>query len=129
MKIDEIAKQYMKETGLDHLSVGNLNAMHDIYDIYKQQKGYKAPKKLFCGSPHPRFVLHCVSQALAKSKLFEIRGKIPTCWGSLNYYILKRVSKEVDGIVLWDADPNCDCIIESQWSGVKCPKCGGWHCE
>lgn len=93
MKIDEIAKEYMAKAGLDHLSVGNLDAIHDIYDIYKSQKGYRAPKRLYCGAPHPRFVLNCVSQALAKSNLFKISGKIPTCWGSLNYYELKESPK------------------------------------
>lgn len=29
---------------------------------------------------------------------------------------------------LYNADPNCDHDIETQWSGVKCRKCPGWYC-
>mgnify|MGYP000847438382 CR=1 FL=1 len=29
---------------------------------------------------------------------------------------------------LYDADPNCDHVIRSEWSGIKCTKCKGWYC-
>lgn len=29
---------------------------------------------------------------------------------------------------LYNASPNCDHLIQAQFSGIKCIKCGGWYC-
>lgn len=31
-------------------------------------------------------------------------------------------------VELYNADEDCEHEIETQWSGVKCKKCGGWFC-
>lgn len=85
MRIDEIAANYCREHKTEHLSMGDLDAMHAIYEEYKKQKTYRGPETV----PHPRDVLHAVSRALARSDIFETTGKIPTCWGLLNCYTLK----------------------------------------
>lgn len=40
-----------------------------------------------------------------------------------NYIICNELNK-----VLFNADQNCQHVIEELWSGIKCKKCSGWFC-
>lgn len=33
-----------------------------------------------------------------------------------------------DTQILYHAKPSCKHMIQAQWSGIKCVKCGGWYC-
>lgn len=30
--------------------------------------------------------------------------------------------------LLYHAKPSCKHMVQAQWSGIKCIKCGGWYC-
>lgn len=37
--------------------------------------------------------------------------------------------EEIDSDMLYDADPDCQHVIESaDGGGIKCTKCSGWFC-
>lgn len=39
------------------------------------------------------------------------------------------VSDEDDAVELYDADPNCEHVLDPNcMSGIRCTKCGGWFC-
>lgn len=41
---------------------------------------------------------------------------------------IQAKSNEYFKKILYNADPNCNHVIEALWSGVRCKKCHGWYC-